>query len=140
MFEYKRSHGFVTWGALWVAFSILIGAAGKHVFDAEEQLSRAELLDLSSEYGMMMGLSLMVLAVVRWMGFWSSRPPWPERFLSLGLFFFSGGLCARAFAPELRFTDLLSPCIPIGGMLLVMGFVWAAIETIRELFVSESLE
>ena len=140
MFEYKRSHGFVIWGAFWVALSVLIGAAGKHVLAAEEQLAGAELLNISSKYGMIMGLSLMVLTAMRWMGFWTKRPPWPERFLSIGLFLFSGGLCARAFVPESFISELLSPCIPFGGVLLSAAFVVVAIQTIHVLFVSGRLD
>ena len=64
-----ESKYWVAYGALWVAFSVLLGAAGKHVLMAHGTVSRAENLNTSSQFGMIMGLSLIVISALRWMRF-----------------------------------------------------------------------
>jgi uncharacterized membrane protein YgdD (TMEM256/DUF423 family) len=136
----NESNYWVIYGALWVAFSILLGAAGKHVLMADGAVIRAENLNTASQFGMIMGLSLMVLSALRWMRFWSAYAPWPERLVGTGLFLFSGGLAARSLAPESMISDLMSPCIPCGGVLLSAGFFLAAIQTIALLYVKNDRE
>ena len=135
-----ESKWWVIIGSIWVAASILIGAVGKHVLKAGGDFERAEYLNTSSTYGMVVGLSLIVLSSMRWMRFWYNMAPWPERFLGLGLFLFSGGLWLRALAPGTIISELLSPCIPFGGMLLTAGFIWLSIQTIKVLFVKNGPE
>lgn len=130
----------VAYGALWVALSVLMGAAGKHILMAADELGRAENLSISSTYGMVFGLSLIVLSAIRWMQFWRTSAPWPERSIGIGLFLFSGGLIIRSFVPESAISKLLSPCIPFGGALLSVGFIWLIIQTITELFVKNGSE
>ena len=141
MIQFEReSKLWVAYGALWVALSVLMGAAGKHVLTAAEELVRAENLSISSTYGMVLGLSLIVLSAMRRMQFWRISAPWPERSVGIGLFFFSGGLIIRSFVPESVISNLLSPCIPFGGVLLSVGFIWLIIQTIMELFVKNAPE
>ena len=135
-----ESKWWVCIGSIWVAASILVGAVGKHVLKAGGEFERAEYLNTSSTYGMVFGLSLIVLSAMRWMRFWDSWAPWPERSLGVGLFLFSGGLSLRALAPESIINELLSPCIPFGGMLLSAGFMWLSIQTITVLFVKNGPE
>lgn len=135
-----ESKYWVAYGALWVAFSVLLGAAGKHVLMADGAVSRAENLNTSSQFGMIMGLSLIVLSALRWMRFWHAYTPWPERLLGIGLFLFSGGLAARSLAPESMISDLMSPSIPFGGVLLSAGFLLVAIQTIGVLYVKNGRE
>ena len=136
----NESNYWVIYGVLWVAFSILLGAAGKHILMADGAVIRAENLNTASQFGMIMGLSLMVLSALRWMRFWSVYAPWPERLLGTGLLLFSGGLAARSLAPESMVSDLMSPCIPCGGVLLSAGFFLVAIQTIAVLYVKNDRE
>jgi len=53
----NESKYWVACGALWVAFSILLGAAGKHILMADCAEIRAENLNTASQFGMIMGLS-----------------------------------------------------------------------------------
>ena len=53
----NESKYWVACGALWVAFSILLGAAGKHILMADGAEIRAENLSTASQFGMIMGLS-----------------------------------------------------------------------------------
>lgn len=136
----NESNYWVIYGALWVAFSILLGAAGKHVLMADGAVIRAENLNTASQFGMIMGLSLMVLSALRWMRFWSVYAPWPERLLGTGLLLFSGGLAARSLAPESMVSDLMAPFIPCGGVLLSAGYFLVAIQTIAVLYVKNDPE
>lgn len=136
----RESHYWVIYGALWAAFSVLLGAAGKHILMADGAVIRAENLSTASQFGMIMGLSLIVLSALRWMKFWSEYAPWPERFLGIGLLLFSGGLAARSLAPDSMIAHLLSPCIPCGGVLLSAGFLLVAIQTIALFLVQNGQE
>ena len=135
-----ESKYWVAYGALWVAFSVLLGAAGTHVLMAHGTVSRAENLNTSSQFGMIMGLSLIVISALRWMRFWYAYTPCSERLLGIGLFLFSGGLAARSLAPESIIAHLLSPGIPFGGVLLSAGYFLVAIQTIAVLYVKNDPE
>ncbi len=108
-------------GALWVALGIAVGAVGVHVLEARGMMEGAERWALAGRYAVTMGVGTVALVALR-RSFMPQAAPWPERVLTLGLLGFAGGLLVKGVDPD----SAVGSVIPVGGALLIAGWIWAA--------------
>jgi uncharacterized membrane protein YgdD (TMEM256/DUF423 family) len=112
-------------GAFFVALGIAVGAVGVHVLESRGMVEGAGRWDLAGQYAVLMGLGLIALTSLRLAKEGLGRA-WPEVCLVLGVLGFSGGLLWKGIFPE----SIVGQVIPVGGVILIVGWMWAGIQII----------
>lgn len=107
-------------GAVLAALSVGMGAFAAHALKARLDPAMLANVDTAARYQMYAALALMLLG----MGTHASRAGWP---LFAGAVIFSGSLYLLA----LTGTRWLGAITPIGGVLMIAGFVLMALDAAR---------
>ncbi len=112
-------------GALYCAIAVAAGAFGAHGLAARLDERSLELWETASRYLMYSGLGLLAVGLLNLA--WQQRIlGWAGGSLALGGLIFSG----TVFALALGGPRILGAVTPIGGTLLIVGFLlvaWAAV-------------
>jgi uncharacterized membrane protein YgdD (TMEM256/DUF423 family) len=113
-------------GCLWAALGVVLGAFGAHAL--EESLTASGHLDewdTAVRYQLVHALALIALGLF---GERSNGKEYPGLLLLLGSFFFSGSIYALCFDFS---TSLMGPITPLGGFLMIIGWLGFAREALR---------
>lgn len=116
----------VVTAAFFAAFTVVLGAFGAHLLKNMVDSEAVGTFETGVRYQMYHSLALLVL------GFASSVPDkiskWVSRFFVLGMVLFSGSIYLLALKSVLPFSvSFLGPVTPLGGLLLILGWLWLAI-------------
>ena len=118
----KLSKNIVVTAAILAAVTIAIGAFGAHGL---KQLVSAESLatfETGVRYQMYHVLALLVIGFASVIP--STTKKWVFRFFCFGMLLFSGSIYLLALKEQLLFSvSFLGPVTPIGGLLLILGWV-----------------
>jgi|GEM_PF-329855 uncharacterized membrane protein YgdD (TMEM256/DUF423 family) len=117
----KENESWVALGLAAVAFSIALAAYGRHALtDPDLQIRWS----IAVEYLRYMGLGLLVMTLMRNAWLSNSCRPWPERLLVFGIVLFSGVLMLESLEPEWVERGPLRMAPPIGGISLIISWLW----------------
>lgn len=113
-------------GAGLAALAVALGAFGTHALEARVAAGRLETWDTAVRYHLVHALALLVLALAldRWGDRGLSRA---GTSMALGTLIFSGSL----YLLVLTDTPVLGAVTPVGGVLLVAGWLLAAWSMLR---------
>lgn len=115
------SHPLILFGALYCAFAVAAGAFGAHGLAARLDERGLELWETASRYLMYSGLGLLAVGLLDLA--WQERLlGWAGGSLALGALIFSG----TVFALALGGPRVLGAVTPLGGLLLIVGFLLVA--------------
>jgi uncharacterized membrane protein YgdD (TMEM256/DUF423 family) len=108
-------------GALSAFLAVAAGAFGAHALRARLSPDLLAVFETAARYQMYHALGLLAVAwmVTRWPGPWPARAGW---LFVAGTVLFSGSLYALA----LTGVRWLGAITPIGGVLMIGGWLWAA--------------
>ncbi len=115
------------WAIAFISVAIILGAFGAHAL--KERISSERLLSFETgvKYQMYHGIALLVLAVLAEK--WSFNFRLPINLLIVGTLLFSLSIYGLAIQEiigmELKF---LGPITPLGGTLLVVGWIWLGVK------------
>jgi uncharacterized membrane protein YgdD (TMEM256/DUF423 family) len=124
----KENETWVAFGVSAVALSIALAAYGRHAMvDPILQMRWS----IAVDYMRQMGFGLLILVLMRSVWLENRGIPWPERFLVLGVLLFSGVLLLESLAPEWVEGNSLRLAPPLGGMFLIISWLWFLIQFIR---------
>ena len=118
----------VAWGLATLSISIGLAAYGRHGLVDEWSKIRWE---IGIEYVRWTGVGLVLMAILRELKMNGQGLLWPERLLVSGNVIFSGIICLEALSPLTVQQSFLRSLPPVGGMLMMAGFAWMAIQIIR---------
>lgn len=110
----------VVLGSVLAAIGVALGAFGAHGLKAIVTPDRLAVFETAVRYQMYAALALIALGAVGG----QRRSPW---LILAGAVVFSGSL----YALTLSGIGWLGAITPIGGVLMIAGFVWAAVEARR---------
>lgn len=117
---------FLSAGCLFAFLAVAAGAFGAHGLEGSLSSARLETLETAARYQMYHALALILvgLAEARWPGkAWSG----PGLMFLAGTVVFSGSLYALALSG----VGLFGAVAPIGGALLLVGWIWALVVVLR---------
>lgn len=112
-------------GCVWAAVGVVCGAFGAHALKdsfTPEQLAN---WDTAVRYQLVHALALVAFGLF---GERSSGKEYPGVLLLLGSLFFSGSIYALCFG---FLTSLMGPLTPLGGALMIVGWLGFAREALR---------
>ena len=106
-------------GATFALLSIILGALNSHSFKKILHETESESIDLSLRYMMFHGLALLILSVLSVEG-----KKLISFFLIIGTLLFSFSILLLSFQSQIDFNlSWLGPITPIGGCLLIFGWI-----------------
>ncbi len=116
----------VVTAAFFAAFAVVFGAFGAHLLQNLVDSEAVDTFETGVRYQMYHSLALLVL------GFAGAVPTkvskWVFRFFIWGMILFSGSIYLLALKSVLPFSvSFLGPVTPLGGLLLILGWLWLAI-------------
>lgn len=123
---------FLRTGAIMMALGVIFGAFGAHVLKDIVASDRLDIFETAVRYQMYHGLGLLLLGTLLYF----RRTPL-MRFVGWlfagGTLLFSGSLYLLTFADTVALpTQYIGPLTPLGGLLLVAGWVLLTISTFQE--------
>ena len=114
-------------GATFVLLSIILGALNSHNFKKILPETAFESIDLSLRYMMFHGLALLILSVLSVEG-----KKLISFFLITGTLLFSFSILLLSFQSQIDFNlSWLGPITPIGGCLLIFGWILILFQFIK---------
>jgi len=113
--------GLFVGGALLAALAVALGAFGTHALEARVPPARVDTWETGVRYHLVHALALLALglAQARWAARGLARA---GSLIALGTVVFSGSL----YVLVLTDTPILGAVTPVGGVLLIAGWAWAA--------------
>ena len=113
----------IAMGAVWTGLAVGLGAFGAHGLKGWTESAEAlEWWATASDYHFGHGLGLILLGLFERGQRGAAPSVWPGRCLFLGSLIFSGTLYAMALGGP----RVLGAITPIGGTLLIVGWLWLA--------------
>ena len=112
-------------GCAWAALGVVLGAFGAHWLKERLTLEHLATWDTAVRYQLVHALGLIAF------GLFSERTrgrDWPGLALLSGSFFFSGSIYALCFGFA---TAVMGPLTPLGGALMIAGWIGFALEAVR---------
>ena len=111
------------------AITIMIGAFGAHGLKKLVDANAVASFETGVRYQMYHVITLLVLG---WANLpWTSKK-WIFRFFLLGILLFSGSIYLLALKDYLPFsTTFLGPITPLGGLVLIAGWIFLAVFIFR---------
>jgi len=114
-------------GATFALLSIILGALNSHSFKKILHETESESIDLSLRYMMFHGLALLILSVLSVEG-----KKLISFFLIIGTLLFSFSILLLSFQSQIDFNlSWLGPITPIGGCLLIFGWILILFQFIK---------
>ena len=107
-----------------LALAVALGAFGAHGIKAIASPEQMAWWLTGTQYFFYHALSLLLVGILIKLGYTTSTPAW---LLQIGLIIFSGSL----FAMTLGTPRWLGPITPIGGTLMIIGWIWLAVTAFR---------
>jgi len=123
----------IKWGVFLVLVSIIIGAFGAHYFSSILSPGRMKSLQTGINYQMYMGLALLALGNLE-SKFSSKSYRTGFLLILIGCLLFSlsiYGLVYLGYHKISTGTSILGPTTPIGGLLMILGWLWLLINMIK---------
>lgn len=117
-----------------LAISIVLGSIGAHAMKPHLTPEAFNSWDTAVKYQVYQSLGLLVLSIAGRFGFLKIHMHrWAMLMITLGMVCFSGSLYLRSSSP-LTGIDFswLGPIAPIGGILLIFGWLIAALAFVKE--------
>ena len=115
-----RNKKLAVWGAIFLTTSIVLGAMGAHAMRniLEEEQLRGYLT--ATEYLTIHGLAFLILAMIR------AEILQASRLIRYGVLIFSGSiyLLTLLSAAKVEFPPVIGLITPIGGVLMIAGWIW----------------
>jgi len=122
------------WGIFLVLVSIIVGAFGAHYFSAILSPERMKSLQTGINYQMYMGLGLLVLGSLE-SKFSSKSYRTGFLLILIGCLFFSLSIYGLVYLGHHEISkgkSILGPITPIGGLLMIFGWLWLLIDMIKK--------
>lgn len=115
--------GFIAFGAVSGAISVIAGAFAAHGLDAVAQAKEIGWLHLGSQYAAVHALAMLAVACLAGMGRLSAKPALAAQWL-----FLTGGVLfpAALYGLALHGPRLLGAVAPIGGTAFILGWLMLA--------------
>ena len=114
-------------GATFALLSIILGALNSHSFKKILHETESESIDLSLRYMMFHGLALLILSVLSVEG-----KKLISFFFIIGTLLFSFSILLLSFQSQIDFNlSWLGPITPIGGCLLIFGWILILFQFIK---------
>tara|TARA_B100000989_G_scaffold62255_1_gene42942 strand:+ start:103 stop:471 length:369 start_codon:yes stop_codon:yes gene_type:complete len=114
-------------GATFALLSIILGALNSHNFKKLLPETASESIDISLRYMMFHGLALLILSVLSVEG-----KKLISFFLITGTLLFSFSISVLSFQSQIGFNlSWLGPITPIGGCLLIFGWILILFQFIK---------
>ena len=112
------------------ALAIVLGAFGAHAWK-DVLGERMSTFELANDYHIRHALAILVIALI--FDYLDLRKVWPIGLLLAGLLCFSGSLYMLSFPSTFGggLRSILGPITPIGGLLLIAGWVGTALAIMR---------
>jgi len=117
-----------------LALSIVLGSMGAHAMKPHLTAEAFNSWDTAVKYQVYQSLGLLALSMAGRAGYVKiGILRWSMLAIALGMLFFCGSLYLRSSMPVTGADfSLLAPVAPIGGILLIIGWVLAALSFTRE--------
>ncbi len=118
-------------GALWAALGVVLGAFGAHALQAAlEQRGQLANWETGARYQLVHALALVAYGLFRERALPEAarRKDLPAWCFLVGSLFFSGSIYGLCFGAA---KSALVPLTPLGGALLILGWILFAIEAVR---------
>jgi uncharacterized membrane protein YgdD (TMEM256/DUF423 family) len=120
----------VTTGGVIILLSIVLGAFGAHALKARLDTEQLASFETGVRYAMYHGLAFLIIGGLAREFKLSS---WTFRILLFGVILFSGSIFFLALQPVLGVSmRFLGPVTPVGGLLLIIGWLLLIISLIRK--------
>ena len=117
------------WGALFCGTALIFGAFGAHLLEQRLSAAALESFEVGVRYQFFHGLALLFLSLEK--NAFANRS---ARLFVVGVFLFSGSIYGLSLSGSTSLSMLpkvLGPLTPIGGLLLISGWVSMLIGYIR---------
>ena len=114
-------------GALFALLGVLMGAFGTHVIDPHLSTTMQNVYQIAVEYQMYHALALLGLGILMRLGVSPGLLKVSGWLFTIGIVFFSGSLYGLCMTN----SRIYGPITPLGGMLLIVGWVLMAIALFR---------
>lgn len=112
------------------AIAVILGAMGAHALKGSIEASSLESYITAVRYQMWHSLALLFLAIL---GDQIGPSKWVYRLWTLGIIFFSGSIYALSLDELIHQNfSFLGPITPLGGLLLIAGWIVLFINTLRK--------
>lgn len=111
-------------GAINMAVAVALGAFGAHGLKNRVSTQQLEWWHTATLYLLVHALGLLVVGLLIRLNYTSQIPAW---LLQLGIFVFAGSLYAMTLGAPRWFGAIT----PIGGLLMIVGWLWLAISLSR---------
>jgi uncharacterized membrane protein YgdD (TMEM256/DUF423 family) len=117
-----------------LALSIVLGSMGAHAMKPHLTPEAFNSWDTAVKYQVYQSLGLLALFIARQSGSVKIQLlRWAMLFIALGMLCFSGSLYLRSSSPVTGIDfSWLGPIAPIGGILLILGWLTAALSFVKE--------
>ncbi len=112
------------------AVGVALGALGAHRLEGVLTVSQLETWHTAVKYQMLHVLVILILLLNS-----GSKMSLPANFFLVGIFLFSGSLYLLSAKDLLglgNYTKILGPITPIGGLLLIIGWIILAIQFLKQ--------
>ncbi|MGP5502065.1 DUF423 domain-containing protein [Psychrobacter faecalis] len=110
--------------AINMAIAVALGAFGAHGLKNSVSIQQLEWWQTATLYWFVHGLGLLLVGILIRLNYTTQTTAW---LLQIGALIFAGSLYAMALgAPR-----WLGAITPIGGMLMIVGWLWLAVSTFR---------
>lgn len=123
---------FLRLGAILMAFGVLFGAFGAHGLKNVVSPERLAIFETATRYQMYHALALLLTGILMYFRKTSLMPIAGYLFIA-GIVFFSGSLFLLTFSDIIDLPKgIIGPLTPIGGLLLVAGWVILMASTFQD--------
>jgi len=112
-------------GCVWAALGVVCGAFGAHALKETLQPEQLVTWETAVRYQLVHALALVLFGLF---GERTTGKDFPGVLLFLGSLCFSGSLYALCFG---FLTSLMGPITPLGGLLMILGWIGFAREALR---------
>lgn len=110
--------------AINMAIAVALGAFGAHGLKNSVSIQQLEWWQTATLYWFIHGLGLLLVGILIRLNYTTQTTAW---LLQIGALIFAGSL----YAMTLGAPRWLGAITPIGGMLMIVGWLWLAVSTFR---------
>ena len=110
--------------AINMAIAVALGAFGAHVLKNSVSIQQLEWWQTATLYWFIHGLGLLLVGVLIRLNYTTQTTAW---LLQIGALIFAGSLYAMTLGAPRWFGAIT----PIGGVLMIAGWLWLAVSTFR---------
>ena len=114
----------ITAAAINLALAVGLGAFGAHALKARASIEQLSWWQTGTQYFFYHAIGLLLIAILIRLGYSTQTPAW---LIQAGLILFCGSLYLMALGAPRWFGAIT----PIGGILMIVGWLWLAYVAIR---------